>query len=143
MRNLRFIRNILLLMICAATVQVSAQAPNWRTNRQARIVVNRLITNTTYFQREVQRNRYPWESPTTNADERLSTMVSAFSDALNSLRTSLSTNNDASDELSGVLSRASRINMFLGRNQVNSRASSQWTSIRSDVNTLAGYYNVA
>jgi hypothetical protein len=47
------------------------------------------------------------------------------------------------DDLNGVLSRASRLNMFLDRNQVNTRAQSQWTSIRTDVNTLAGYYNIS
>lgn len=33
--------------------------------------------------------------------------------------------------------------MLLDRNQVNSRATQQWTRIRTDLNTLAGYYNMA
>src|SRR5436190_3762574 len=143
MRNMRFIQNALLLLICTATVQVWAQTPDWRTNRQARTVVSRLITNAGNFRREIQRNRYPWETANTNVDERLSNQVTALSNALTSLRTTLNSNGDTTDELNGVLSRASRINMLLDRNQVSSRAQSQWNSIRTDVNTLAGYYNVS
>jgi hypothetical protein len=144
MRKLRTIRISLLLIsvVCAASLQLLAQNPTWRTNRQARPVVNRLITNTTYFQREIQRNRYPWDT-TTTSDERLTDMVSALSNSLTSLRTSLNTNSDTTDELSAVLSQASRINMFLDRNRVNTRATTQWNTIRTDVNTLAGYYSVA
>ena len=142
MRNLRTIRNILLLIMCAATVYTSAQTPNGRTTRQARTVVNRLMTNTAIFQQETERNRYTWDNATTNADGRLANMVTAFSNALSSLQASLNTGNDSSDEVSEVLNRANRINLLLTRNQVNSRALSQWAAIRTDVNTLAGYYNM-
>jgi hypothetical protein len=98
--------------------------------------------NTTSFQRELARNRFPWET-TTDAEERLTTQTTALLSALESLRTSLNNGGDPTDELNGVLSRASRINMIVSRNQVNSRTQTQWTTIRTDVNTLAGYYNVA
>lgn len=144
MKNSRIsqIAFILISLTVSVVTQVSAQNSDWRTTRQARTVVNRLVINTGNFQREIQRNRYPWDSGNT-ADERLSTMVSALSNALSSFRSSLNTNNDSRDELDGVLNRASRINMFLSRNQVNSRAQTQWNSIRTDVTTLAGYYNVS
>src|SRR5256885_15530078 len=109
MRHQRTIR-IVMLMISVAWTSVAltwAQNPQWRTNRQARTVVNRLITNTSYFQREVQRNRYPWDTATTS-EERLTDMVGAFSNALSTLQTSLNTGNDPMDEVSGVLARASR-----------------------------------
>lgn len=144
MRTLRSIRiAFILLSLACVTTQAWAQNSNWRANRQARPVVSRLITNTSNLQREVTRNRYPWDT-TTSSEERFSDMLSAFSNALTSLQTSLNANGgDPTDELEGVLSRASRINMFLDRNRLNTRAASQWTTIRSDVNTLAGYYNVA
>ena len=134
---------ILISVAASASVQVWGQTLDWRTNRQARTVVNRLITNTSYFRNEIQRNRYPWETTDTNVDERLSNQASALYNALTSLRSSLNSNTDAMDELNGVLSRASRINMMLDRNQVSSRVTRQWSTIRTDVNTLAGYYNVA
>lgn len=140
MRNLRVIRTSFFLLILASTA--AAQTLDWRTTRQARTVVNRLITTVNNFQREIDRNRYPWDV-NTNADERLSTMVGAFSNSLGSLRTSLNTNSQSSDEIDAVLTRASRISMFVNRNRLNSRAQTQWISIRSDVNTLAGYYNIS
>lgn len=140
MKNVRIIR-IALFLLALSTVGV-AQTQDWRTNRQARTVVDRLITRANTFQREIDRNRYSWDTGSNN-DDRLSTMVSAFSNALSSLRTSLRTNDDAADELDGVLTRASRISIFVNRNRLNTRAQYQWTSIRSDVNTLAGYYNLS
>ena len=95
MRNFIIIRSTIFLLICLAAMQGVAQTPNWRTNRQARTVVNRLVVNTANFQREVQRSRYPWENQTTNADERLSNMVTAFATALDSLKTSVNAGNDA------------------------------------------------
>src|SRR5689334_13518224 len=103
MRNIRAVRSVLFVLLSLAIV---VPAQDWRTTRQARTVVNRLITNTNSFQSEIQRNRYPWDT-NSNSDETLSTMVSAFSNALNSLRTSLTQNGNTSDELDGVLTRAS------------------------------------
>lgn len=145
MRKITSVRFVLILisLAAAASVQVWGQTTDWRTNRQARTVVNRLITQTSSFRTEIQRNRYPWDTSTTNVDERLSNQANALYNALTSLRTSLSSNSDTTDELNGVLSRASRINMLLDRNQVNGRVQTRWSSIRTDVNTLAGYYNVA
>lgn len=141
MRNFRVIRIALFLL--ALTTLAAAQTSDWRTNRQARTVINRLITSTSNFQREIDRNRYPWDT-SSNQDERLSGMVSAFSTELSELRTSLgTTNGDPMNELDGVLRRASRISMFINRNRLNTRAQSHWTAIRSDVTTLARYYNIA
>jgi hypothetical protein len=143
MRTLNPIRLVFIFVaLASAAVPAWSQTPNWQVNRQARAVVNRLVMNTTNFQRELARNRFPWET-TTNAEERLTSQATALVSALESLRTSLNSNGDPMDELNGVLSRASRINMLVSRNQVNSRAQTQWTAIRTDVNTLAGYYNVS
>lgn len=144
MRNLKSIRFVLILISLASigATQAWAQGLDWRTNRQARTLVNRLITNTSSFRTEIQRNRYPWDT-NANAEERLANQASALSNALVSLRSGLSNNSNTTDELNGVLNRASRINMLLDRNQVSTRAQTQWTRIRTDLNTLAGYHNVA
>lgn len=112
-------------------------------DRRVRIILDRVASRTATFQREVQRNRYPWDNNT--ADERLADQVTAFANTVGSLRTSVNSHTDSSDDLTGVLSRASSINMLLDRNRtsVSSNLRSQWNSIRTDVNTLAGYYNTS
>ncbi len=112
-------------------------------DRRVRIILDRVASRTATFQREVQRNRYPWDNNT--ADERLANQVTAFANTVGSLRTSVNSHTDSSDDLTGVLSRASSINMLLDRNRtsVSSNLRSQWNSIRTDVNTLAGYYNTS
>ncbi len=112
-------------------------------DRRVRIILDRVASRTATFQREVQRNRYPWDNNT--SDERLADQVTAFANTVGSLRTSVNSHTDSSDDLTGVLSRASSINMLLDRNRtsVSSNLRSQWNSIRTDVNTLAGYYNTS
>ncbi|HEX3101435.1 MAG TPA: hypothetical protein VHQ01_06585, partial [Pyrinomonadaceae bacterium] len=86
---------------------------------------------------------YTWDNNT--SDERLADQVTAFVNAVASLRSSVYSRTDSNDELTAVLNRASRINIFLDRNQrnVSQDVTTQWTSIRTDVNTLAGYYNTS
>jgi len=120
---------------------VLGQTPQWRYDRQVRNTLNRVINRTNTLQRQVARNRYPWDN--NNTDERAATLVTAFSNALTSYRSALSGRRDATDEFEGVLERASRLNTFFDRRDMTASVKNQWQTIRKDVNTLAGYNNVS
>lgn len=128
-------------MALITTLSISAQVPNQSTQRQIRTVLNRLVTKTAAFQREVDRNRYPQNNR--NADERMSGLVTEFSNSVNSLRSSVNGGGDSSDEITTLLGQASRINAVINRNAGTPTVATQWNSIRTDVNTLSGYYNIA
>lgn len=133
----------ILLTVGLAGANALAQSPQLRaSNSQVRSVLNRISTKADSLQREIANNRSYDTTP--NAEERVSDQLTSLRNAANSLRTSTySRNVDVTTDFNEVLDRATRINRIISRNNTSSRISSQWTSIRTDVNTLAGYYGVS
>lgn len=143
MKNIRTIRTLLILigLTWLMTDTGISQVPQWRTDRQLRNTVNRAVNRTNALKRTVQRNRYPWDN--NNTDERIADMVTTFSNELTGYRSSLMARRDAEDEFERVLNRATRINIFLDRQEVTSSVRNRWRSIRTDINSLARINNVA
>lgn len=125
-----------------ATSSVQAQTPRLQaTQRQVQSVLNRIESNTNVFRREMQtvvdRGSY-----NNNQEDRIMDMVGDFETATDTLRGRFTARRTISREVDDVLERATRIDRFMSRNRVAGRASTQWASIRTDLNTLARYYGM-
>jgi hypothetical protein len=108
-------------------------------NRSAiRDVVRRIQTRTDSLQRAVQnasdRNAY-------RVDD-LNRLISDFEIAVNQLDRRLGTRRANSSEARVVLDRAASIDNFFLNNRIGAGTQREWQSLRSDVEQLAGYYNL-
>ena len=110
---------------------------------QVRTLLSRIETKTDTFRRSVDSalDRSPINS--TAREDRISDFMSEFENATDELRRNFDSNQNATDEVNEVLTRALFVNQFMNRNQLTWSARSQWNSLRSDLNTLARYYSVA
>ena len=109
---------------------------------QIRSLVNRIETKTDAFKRQMDLafTRDRWD--TTNADDNVSVIITDLENATDRLSRTLGSTS-YNNEVNDVLLRASYIDRFMRNRRLNATAESQWTSLRTDLNTLASYYNVS
>jgi hypothetical protein len=106
---------------------------------QLRAVITRIETRTNTFQNQINR----WENRNTSQfRDQIAAYVNDFESATDALRGSVASRRSTSVEVQEVLSRAAVIDQFMRNNRVNNNTQNQWNLIRSDLNTLAGYYSV-
>ena len=135
---------LFLSVVISTAVQAQVTTyPNGRTyNRDIRNVLARIDNKTGTFRNEVMRsiNRTDIYS---NRDERIDNLLDRFTTATGAVRNAYDARRDASVEVRDLLERASAIDRFMARNTTNCRATTQWNSLRADLDTLAQYYNVS
>lgn len=117
-------------------------------NRTLRDTARRLDDRSRDFQRHLDtaldRSRYDG----TRREDRVNEIAVEFRNAASALRNSIGDGrniNRSSDEARRVLQLGSRIDQFIGRQRLNSRAESDWSQIRRDLGALAnifGFNNV-
>jgi len=109
--------------------------------------VQRLLTSietkTDTFKRAIDRSLDRSRIDNTNAEDRIVDFITEFENATDRLKQRFDARESASMDVEEVLMRANSIEAFLNRNNLNRNVQTQWDSIKFDLNTLAGYYNVA
>ena len=78
-----------------------------------------------------------------NREDRLNNLVQNFDAATTRLRSNFNSRQSTTADVQEVLNTAARIDRFMQRNQLDTRAENEWSLLRTDLNTLASYYNVA
>lgn len=78
-----------------------------------------------------------------NREDRVNEIVQNFETATNRLRDNFNNRQSTAADVQEVLTRAARIDRFMRRNELDQRAENNWSLLRTDLNTLATYYNVA
>jgi hypothetical protein len=112
-------------------------------DRQVRNLLVRIETRTDSFQREVNLalDRSPLNS--TNREDRIAEFITEFENATDALRRGFDSNRNVSAEVEEVLNRATFINRFMTRNRLSTRSQSEWSALRTDLDTLARLYSVS
>ncbi|MEO8572389.1 MAG: hypothetical protein ABI481_00345 [Pyrinomonadaceae bacterium] len=142
MRKISFIKGLFIVTALLLPLAAAAQTNGYR-DRQARTLIARVETRTDTFRRELERSlsRLPLNS--TNREDRISDFVAAFETATDELRRGFDSNRNVSTEVNEVLNRAAFINRFMTRNRLTTRAQSEWSGLRTNLNSLARLYTVS
>ncbi len=136
----KFINFTLFAVVLSMALSVSAQVRPYRvTDNQVRTVINRIETRTDTFRNQIDR----WESRNTSQfRDQLAGYVNDFEASTNILSSSFTSRRSSAAEVQDVLNRAVVIDGFMRSNRVNNATQNQWNLIRTDLNTLAGFYSV-
>jgi hypothetical protein len=118
----------------------SAMAQFGANNSAIRDVVRRIQTRTDSLQRAVQnaadRNNY-------RVDD-INRMILDFENAANQLDRRLSSSRRASTtDAQALLDRGAQIDTFFSNNRLGAGSRREWQAIRTDLDQLAGYYNLS
>ena len=140
---------ILLLFACALFVLSSAAVTNAQvspyrvTDTQTRNLLTRIEMKTNRFQSTMNGvlNTGRWNNSST--EDTVRGYILDFENSTGALLRRINSRQPVTNEVNDVLARASNINQFMEQNSLGTSAENQWISIRTDLNTLARYYDVS
>ena len=116
-----------------------AQFGNQGNQSAVRDVVRSIQTRTDSLQRAAQNAA---DRNASSVDD-LNRLISDFEVAVNQLDRRLSTNRASSNDARVVLERATQIDNFFVNNRIGAGTRREWQSLRSDLDQLAGYFNLS
>jgi hypothetical protein len=141
-RNNIISRTLTALGVMLLPIAIAAQIGGVRTY-QVRPVLTRIETRTDTFRREVETALDRSQINTTAREDRIADFISEFERATDSLKRNFDSNpRNVNSDVNEVLTRATFINRFMSRNRLTPRAQMEWSSLRTDLNTLARLYSV-
>lgn len=113
------------------------------SDRQVQSLLSQIETRSNAFRDAVDRTLDNSNVNNTGREDSINQMVANFENATDTLKGNFDARRSTSADVREVLSRATLINSFMQRNRVTTGAQRQWTLIRTDLDTLAGYYRVS
>lgn len=103
----------------------------------------RLETRTDSYRRDLSNALDRSYINNTRSEDAVNSYVGDFETATDRLRENFNGRRSTSADVQEVLNRAVYIDGFMRDYRLGSTVETQWTAIRNDLNTLAGYYNVS
>jgi hypothetical protein len=143
----RIFLNVFTFVFLAITLSTAsaaqAQLRPYRVNdRQVQVLISRIETGTDTFRRQVDRNLDRSTMNGTRTEDTLTSYVTDFENATDSLRRRFDSRASTTADVQEVLNRASVIENFVRDNRLSTNAQRQWTLVKTDLDTLANYYNI-
>lgn len=138
------IRSLFLLLgIISITTIVQAQVRPYRaTDRQVLTVLTRIETNTDIYKQQVGNALRRGTLSSGDSEDSFNGYVADFESATANLSQNFDSRRSTTSNVQDLLSRADDINQFMQRNRLNPAAQRNWTTIRTDLSTLATYYKI-
>ena len=130
------------LTVLAGAVAVPAQFVRGVNDRQVRTVLERLETKTDTFRAALDRRMDNTRLNNTATEDSIAAYVAEFENATDDLRNNFNSRRSTMNDAETVLNNGWYIDDFMRRNRLGANVERQWTSIRTDLDTLARYYNV-
>ncbi len=140
---LKFFSLLLFFGAISTVNSISAQVRPYRvTDRQVQTLLNRIETNTDIYKRQMNTALDQSKLNGSDTEDVFFGYVSDFENTTDALKQNFDARRSAGSDVEDVLNRASQIDQFMRRNRLTTGVQRIWTSIRTDLNTLATYYQV-
>ncbi|MEK6324181.1 MAG: hypothetical protein AABN33_21290 [Acidobacteriota bacterium] len=126
-----------------AGLSVSAQQRAFRVSpQQIDQLLRRIELRSTQFRQSLDAGLDRSRIDGTRQEDNINEFVANFETASSTIRDRFRQRRDVASDVSELLNRAAFIDRFMARHRMASNAEQDWTAIRSDLDVLAGYYNV-
>ena len=126
-----------------AGLSVSAQQRAFRVSPQeVDQLLRRIETRSTQFRQSMADALDRSRIDGTRQEDNINEFVRNFENATATLRDRFRQRQDVAADVSEVLNQAAFIDRFMGRQHLSANVEQTWTQLRSDLDTLARYYNV-
>src|SRR5678816_3887725 len=133
---------LLFLVIIGAEVQAQPQS-NRNNTRQVGNMLQRLERSSSRFRNSLNVALVQGSVDQTQPQNDVSTLESGFELAIKQFRDQFTRRLAVATDVESILQKASPINSFITQNNLNPRVKNDWTSVRTDLNTLANAYGVS
>jgi uncharacterized protein YcfJ len=132
------------VLMTAMGIAAAAQVMPYRvTDRQVRDLIAQIERETNTFRSDASRaiDRSIWNG--TRVEDSMDNRLKQFENATDRLRNNFNGRRSAASDVQEVLNRAADMDRLMTNNRFPARVEAEWTQIRSDLDTLAGYYSVS
>ncbi len=148
MRTIRnFLAALLMMGLMAANVSSQWQRSSRGNFQSVQQLIHRIENHADLFRNsldaELQRSSIDDMRATTRGQENITAFMNDFDDAVRRLHERFDRRESNATDAREVLNRASLIDRFMSRRQLDSRTQQYWTSLRSDLDQLANVYGVS
>lgn len=131
------------LLIVGMGTSVPAQSPYRVNDRQVQNLLRQIENRTDRFKLSLDRALDRSRLNGTQTEDEINRYVDQFENATDRLRNRFNNRNSAVDDVSEILNRAQSIDYFMSVNRLGNPAEQNWNILRSNLDTLARYYNVS
>lgn len=144
MRNrITFLFFLALLTLGLTSAGVAQTRPYRVSDRQVVALMTRVETKTDAYKREMDLALNRGRLSRSDTKEMIQGYISDFENSTDQLKQRFDSGRSVSGDVSDVLTRAAYIDRFMGRNTLTVSAQTRWTTLKTDLNTLANYYQVS
>jgi len=146
MSILKSIVSVFILLAFSIVIGVSIQAqpqPNRNNTRQVGNMLQRLERSSSRFRNSLNLALVQGSVDQTQPQNDVSTFQPGFELAIKQFRDQFTRRLAVATDVESILQKASPINSFVTQNTLNPRVKNDWTSVRTDLNTLANAYGVS
>jgi len=128
--------------LASGNIAVAAQQPTRSSDQQVKDLLSRIDKRTDTFRSSFDRaiDRNPING--SRAEEQINQSVEDLEQATDRLRDRVNDHQSATADAEEVLNRASLIDTFMRRNQLDASAEDDWQDLRQDLDQLAHVYGV-
>lgn len=113
------------------------------TDTTVQALLSRIETRTDAYKRTMNRALDRSAINNTNTEDNVFEFITQFENETDRLKQKFDARQSVGADVSQLLNRAAYIENFMRNNRLTAAAQRDWTSIRSDLSTLAGYYDVS
>ncbi len=142
MKNLKHFVSIFIL-ITLSSICLNAQTQRQPNRRQVTDILQRLTQSSNTFRNSLTTARSRGRTANIGTEDNGTAIVRDFDAATNQLRTRFTSRRSVGSEVQNVLQKASAVNDFMARTQLGRTAQNNWTTVKSDLNSLATAYGVS
>src|SRR6185436_11300866 len=129
-------------IVISVIIQAQPQ-PNRNNTRQVGNMLQRLERSSSRFRNSLNLALVQGSVDQTRPQNDVSTFESGFELAIKQFRDQFTRRLAVASDVESILQQASPINSFITQNNLNPRVKNDWTSVRTDLNTLASAYGVS
>ncbi len=146
MSILKSIVSVFILLAFSIVIAVTIQGQQQTNRNNTRAVSNmlqRLERSSSRFRNSLNLALVQGSVDQTRPQNDVSTFESGFELAIKQFRDQFTRRLAVATDVESILQKASPINSFITQNNLNPRVKNDWTSVRTDLNTLANAYGVS
>lgn len=121
----------------------SSQLPYRVSDSQVKTLLTSIETDTDIFKRSLDRSLDRTSLNGSNSEDTVNNYVKDFENSTDALKQKFDAKRSVTNDVQEVLNKAYFIDGFMKDNRLNARTQRDWTTLKTKLETLAGYYNVA
>ena len=134
---------LVLFMLGLISMSAQAQQSNRLRDRQVSGILQRLERSSNRFHNSLNVALVNRRIDETRPQNDINSFEPAFSSAIDQFRDKFTNRQAIAADVQNILQKASLINSFMTRNRLNTQVQNDWTSVRTDLNTLARAYGLS